>query len=156
MAKFAKIMSVACAISILGTGIAQAQDADRAVTARKSLMQLYAHYLGTLGGMAKGEVDYDAEVAGSVATSLASLSALDQSAMWPQGSDTDALGEKTAALPAIWTTYPAVVEKGKAFADAAQAMAAAAGTDLASLQAAMKDLGGSCGGCHKEFRLKRD
>ena len=101
-------------------------------------------------------MDYDAGKASAAAASLAALSGVDQSAMWPQGSDTDALGEDTAALPAIWATYPAITEKGKAFADAAAAMNDAAGTDLASLQAAMGALGKSCGDCHKDFRLKRD
>jgi len=156
MSKFAKVATIACALSIACVGTVQAQDADRAVKARQSLMQLYAHYLGTLGGMAKGEIEYNAEAAGTAATSLAALASVDQSAMWPQGSDTEALGEKTAALPAIWTTYPAVVEKGQAFGQAAQAMAEVAGNDLDSLKAAMGDLGASCGGCHKEFRLKRD
>ncbi len=156
MAKLAKMMGIACAVSVLFGGVAEAQDAERSVKARQALMQLYAHYLGTLGGMAKGSIDYDAEVAGKVAASLASLSVVDQSAMWPQGSDTEALGDKTAALPAIWTTFPAIMEKSQAFTDAAQNMADAAGKDLASLQAAMGSLGGTCGACHKDFRLKRN
>lgn len=156
MKTFKKLAAAACILSTLGVGVAQAQDVEKAVKARQSLMQLYAHYLGTLGGMAKGSVDYNAETAGNAAASLASLAKVDQSAMWPQGSDTDALGDATAALPAIWTTFPAITEKGAAFAAAADKMAAAAGTDLASLQAAMGELGGTCGACHKDYRLKRE
>ncbi len=137
---------------VIFSGGASAQDAEGAVKARKALMQVYSHYLGTLGGMAKGEIEYDAEAAGAAAASLAALSGLDQSNLWPQGSDNVALGEATRALPAIWTTYPAVTESGEAFGKAAAAMAEVAGTDLASLQAAMKDLGASCGGCHKSYR----
>ena len=40
-----------------------------------------------------------------------------------------------------------------AFTAAAEAMSAAAGTDLASLQGAMEGLGGACGACHKAFRV---
>ena len=156
MAKFSKLVTAVCVVSTLGIGVAYAQDVDKAVKARKSVMQLYAHYLGKLGGMAKGNVEYNSEAASAAANSLAMLAKLDQSAMWPQGSDTDALGEATAALPAIWTTFPAITEKGAAFGAAADKMAAAAGTDLASLQAVMGELGGACGACHKDFRLKRD
>jgi len=151
-----------CRSVLVATGVAAfaggafAQDAEKAVEARQSLMQLYSHYLGTLGGMAKGDVDYDAEAASAAANSLLALSTLSQANLWPQGSDTEALGEKTRALSDIWTTYPAIAEKGEAFANAAAAMADAAGTDLASLQGAMKDLGGSCSGCHKPYRQAKN
>lgn len=131
---------------------AVAQNAERAVKARKAAMQLYAHYLGQLGAMAKGEVEYDAEKAGSMAASLAAVTSLDQSAMWPQGSDNGVLGDETGALPNIWTTFPAIVEKSTALTNATAAMKDAAGQDLASLQAAMGPVGGACGACHKEFR----
>ena len=149
-----KIMKLGLAALVaLSAGAAAAQDMDRAVKARKSLMTLYAHYLGTLGGMAKGEIAYDSAGAASAAASLAALSTADQSAMWPQGSDNAALGmDKTEALPVIWTTYPAITEKAKALAEAAANLSAVAGNDLAALQGAMGPVGASCGGCHKEFR----
>ena len=127
-----------------------------AVKARVSLMNVYAHYLGTLGAMAKGEMEYDAAKADGAAKSLAALSRLDQSAMWPQGTSTDELGAETRALPVIWTSYPAITEKGKAFGAAAAAMAEAAGTDLASLRGAIGAVGQSCGGCHKEYRQPKE
>ena len=89
-------------------------------------MKLYSFYLGQLGAMAKGEADYDAAVATNAAASLNALANLDGSKMWPPGSDNATLGEATRALPAIWATYPAVVEKSKAFKTAAAAMADAA------------------------------
>ena len=148
------VLSTACA-AVLGSA-AIAQDASKAIEARQSVMKLYSHYLGKLGGMAKGNIEYDAESASNAAASLAALASLDQSAMWPQGSDMETLGlDTTAALASIWTTYPAVAEKGEALSTAAAAMVDAAGTDLASLQAAMGAVGQSCSGCHKEFRQKR-
>ena len=155
-----KISSLLCATVLsFGTamsGIAQAEDFDGAIKARKSLMQLYAHYLGTLGGMAKGEVEYNAEQASAAANSLVAMMSADQTFMWPPGSDTEALGDKTAALAVGWTSFPAILEKGEASLTAAKAMADVAGTDLASLQGAMGQLGKSCGGCHKEYRLKKE
>lgn len=153
--KKATFAGVALGLLMAG-GALVAQEHNGAVKARQSVMQLYAHYLGQLGAMAKGEVDYDAEKAWAVAASLAAVTRLDQSAMWPQGSDNAALGEMTAALPAIWNTYPAIVEKGQALSAAAAEMENAATTDLAALQGAMKALGGACGGCHKSFRQSKD
>lgn len=152
MAILMKRWALAILSVVIFSSASSAQDVEGAVKARQGLMQVYAHYLGTLGAMAKGEVDYNAEAAGAAAASLAALTNLDQSNLWPQGSDNEALGDKTRALPALWTTWPAVAESGKAYRDAVAAMADAAGTDLASLQGAMKDLGGSCGGCHKLYR----
>ena len=130
------------------------QATEGAIKARQSLMQLYAFNLGALGAMAKGAVPYDAEAASSSAANLLALSSMSQAGMWPQGSDIGSYPD-SAALPEIWSKYPDVVEKGKAFGAAAAAMDAAAGTDLASLQGAMKELGGACGACHKAYRQKK-
>ena len=130
----------------------EAADKDPGVKARQALMQLYAHYIGQLGAMAKGAAPYDAAKASAAANSLAALSDVSQAAMWAPGTDNGALGDQTRALPAIWSTYPAVAEKGKAFDEAAANMAAVAGDGLDAVRGAIGPLGASCGGCHKEFR----
>lgn len=127
---------------------------EGAIKARQSMMQLYAFNLGALGAMAKTAVPYDAEVASAHAGNLLALSNLSQNGLWPQGSDVGSYPD-TAALSDIWSMYPDILEKDKAFDAAAAAMNEAAGTDLASLQGAMKALGGSCGACHKVYRQKK-
>ena len=133
-----------------------AQDVEKSVAARQAQMKLYAFYIGQLGAMAKGAVDYDAEAAGKAAASLNALAGLDGSKMWPPASSNAELGDATRALPAIWSTYPAVVEKSKEFKSAAAAMADAAGGGLEALQGAMGPLGKSCGGCHEDFRQPKE
>ncbi len=125
---------------------------ESAIKARKALMQLRAFNIGQLGAMAKGAVDYNAEAAQAAADNLVATTTINQMAMWPQGTDNVAMAGKTGALPELWATFPAVFEKDKAFVEAATAMAAVAGTDLASLQGAMGTLGGGCGGCHKLYK----
>jgi len=151
--KIAARLGLACVViaGIAGTAVAD-EHFSGALKARKATMQLYSHYLGQLGAMAKGETPYDAAKAQAAADSLMAVNGIDQSAMWPQGSDNGALGDQTRALPEIWTTYPAIVEKGEAMSAAIAVMASAAGTDLASLQGAIGGLGAGCGGCHKPFR----
>lgn len=122
-----------------------------AVKARKQVMGLYAFHLGTLGAMAQGKMDYDAELATKAASNLAALTSLDQSMMWPAGTDSGSM-EGTRAKADIWSNFPDVAAKGAALADASMAMKEAAGGGLESLQAAMGPLGGSCGGCHKPYR----
>jgi cytochrome c556 len=145
-----RIVATVLAMGLAGSAYADGH-IESAIKARQGQMQLYAHYLGILGGMAKGQVDYDAAAASAAANNLKAVATLDAGSLWPQGSDMDSV-EGTRAKAEIWTTFPAVVEKSTAMADAATAMAAAAGTDLASLQAAMGPVGGSCGSCHKAYR----
>lgn len=152
--------TTAMALTILaagGTALADNHGKNPAVKARQALMQVYSHYIGTLGAMAKGNIEYDAEKAAAAAKSLHVISTeADQSGMWPAETSNAELGDQTRALPAIWSTYPAVMEKSKAMNEATAAMVEAAGVDLDSLRGAMKPLGDSCGGCHKDFRQPKD
>ncbi|QIE55503.1 cytochrome c [Pikeienuella piscinae] len=145
------------AVVALGAGAAMAQDVSKAVSARQSLMKLNAHYIGQLGAMAKGEVEYDSEQAKAAAESLAAVAALDQGAMWPAGSDSDTLGEEaTEALPVIWTSYPAITENIDALADATANLAAVAGDGLEALRGGIGPVGKACGACHKEYRVPKN
>ncbi|MDU8929704.1 cytochrome c [Alisedimentitalea sp. MJ-SS2] len=128
-----------------------------AIKARQAQMQLYAFNIGLLGGMAKGEIEYNADAASKAAANLAALSRLDQSRSWPMGSDNAKMGaETTAALPAIWAEGSDIMSKGMALGEAAAAMEQAAGGGLDALRGAIGPLGNSCGGCHKSYRQSDD
>uniref|UniRef100_UPI003B516F48 c-type cytochrome n=1 Tax=Roseovarius indicus TaxID=540747 RepID=UPI003B516F48 len=146
------------AAGIVATHAISQESTDKAiqaaVKARQSQMTLYAFNIGLLGSMAKGEVEYDAEAATAAATNLASLSKLDQSRLWPQGSDSETLGsDTTEALPAIWAEGSDIGDKAMALISAADDMQAAAGDGLDALRGAIGPVGKSCGGCHEDFRL---
>ncbi|MBL4726552.1 MAG: cytochrome c [Rhizobiaceae bacterium] len=149
------VFALCASICVSGTAIAAESPIEKAVKARKAVMQLYSFNLGQLGAMAKGTVEYNADVASAAANNLLALASMNQAAIWPQGSDNGSLGEITRAKPEIWSTYPAIVEKSKALMTGVTNMAAMAGKDLASLKGAMGGLGGACGGCHKAFRIKK-
>ena len=151
------LSSVAVAASLAGSvAFSDANQSEAslkaAVTARQSQMKLYAFNIGLLGGMAKGEIEYDAAAASAAAGNLAALTRTNQSRMWPMGSDNGALGDATRALPAIWQEGSTTMAKGMAFGEAAAAMEAAAGQGLDELRAAIGPLGGACTACHKEYR----
>ena len=149
--------ALAMALAVFtGSGMASAQeDHSAAVKARQAHMQLNGFFMGQLAAIAKGQVPYDAAQATGVVNSMLALNTMDVGAMWPPGSDNQALPGKTRALPEIWTTFPAVVEKGDALTKALEAMVVAAGTDLASLQGAFGAVGAGCGGCHRSFRAEK-
>ncbi|HEY9021611.1 MAG: cytochrome c [Paracoccaceae bacterium] len=156
MFKGMTVVGTVLGLAILA-GAASGQDAAQkaladATKARQAQMQLYAFNLGLLGGMAKGEVPYDATAASAAAGNLASLAQLDQSRLWPEGSDEMGV-EGSKVMAELWQNMPDVMSKGADLVTAATAMEVAAGTDLASLQAAMGPLGGACGACHKAYRV---
>ena len=134
---------------------ATAQNINWAVDARKSVMVLRAHYMGLLGGMAKGQIEYDAAKASAAANSLHALSTIDQSRMWPQGSSTEELGDATRALPKIWESPDDFKAKWGDFLSAAETLAAEAGKGADAMAAAFKAVGKSCGGCHKPYRAPK-
>ncbi|MDJ0628242.1 MAG: cytochrome c [Rhodobacter sp.] len=147
------ILGAAAAIFAGGIAIAGGHGGNPAVKARKAHMQLYAHNLGILGGMAKGEVEFNAETAELAAGNLATLASMNQMTYWPPGTSTAELGEETRALPVGWesASMDDVIGKAGALAEAAVAMQAAAGS-LEGVQANIGAVGGACGACHKVYR----
>lgn len=133
-----------------------ANDFDKELKARQSLMQVYTYNIGILGAMAKGEMPYDPEIAQVAADNLYAAVSMKNPTMWPKGSDRATLGEKTRAKSEIWSTYPEVADKGQAMQDAAAQMASVAGAGLDGVRANMKQLGDGCTGCHEPFRVPKD
>ncbi len=150
-----KILAIAAlsAAAVTGTVIADGHaspEIAKAIKDRQAHMKGYGASLGVLGDMAKGAKPYDAAMAQEAADKLAMLASTDQSAFWPVGSDTSIKGSR--ALPLIWQEPEKVQKIESDLADAANAMKAVAGNDLASLQGAMGPIGASCGACHKTYR----
>ena len=125
---------------------------EKAIKARKAQMTLLSWNLGTLGAMAKGTTEYNAEAATAAANNLVAVATLNADGFWPQGTDSTAMPGKTRAKKEAWDTYPDVVKKHEAMVAAAQDLAAAAGGGLEGLKAAVGATGKTCGGCHKPFR----
>lgn len=154
-----KISNLALVSAVVGTfaaGIAMGDGhAADVVKQRNDVMEALSKNLKTLGDMAKGEQAYDAAVAAEAATLLVAAAQIDPDTLYIDGTST-AEFEKTRAKPEIWDNLEDVKAKSAALADAAVAMEAAAGVDLASLQAAMGPLGQSCGSCHKVYRAPKN
>lgn len=142
------------ATAVLGAAHLDKKGLEDAVKARQSHMQLYAFNLGLLGGMAKGEIEYDASAAEGAAANLAALAALDQGRYWPEGTETGAM--ETRALPEIWSKMEEFDTATDGLIQATMTLEEAAGTDLESLQAGLGDVGKACGACHKPFRKPED
>lgn len=148
----------ACLVgSTMLCSVAQAEGPhDKAIKARQAMFQLYSFSAGVLGAMAKGEMDYNAELAQEMADNLNAAANLGQSAFWPAGSDnSNPENMKTRALPKIWETFPAIGENAQELKDAVAVLAAEAGNGADALRSSMGAVGKSCKGCHDEYRAKK-
>ncbi|HKJ16910.1 MAG TPA: cytochrome c [Xanthomonadales bacterium] len=128
------------------------------IEARQSLMKVNRFYLGLLGGMARGNIPYDAELASNAADNMLAINRMKNGAMWPAGSDLSAEGYEgvSYAKPELWANYDEIREKGQALTEALETMAAVAGDGLEAVQANVGAIGNGCKGCHEIARVKRD
>ena len=133
--------------------IAGGHGGNPAVKARQSHMQLYQHNLAVLGGMAQGEIEYDAEAAQIHADNLLAVASLDERGYWTEGTAAGEV-EGSRALPAIWEDMAGFEEDKADMITAASAMAEAAGTGLEAVQANIRAVGQACGACHQGYRQR--
>lgn len=134
--------------------MATAGPAEDTVKARRAYFSLVGANMGALAGMAKGEVEYDAATAEAHAKNMALLASYNGAHLFMAGtSNEDVLGE-TRALPKIWTDIDGFRAKFGDFAKAVDALQSQAGAGRAALGPALGQLGGTCKGCHDNYRAK--
>ena len=146
---------------VLFTGLALVLGAGYALTAfsqakpevlvkqRQAVMTLQGKYIGPLVGMVKG-APYDANV---VARNAAFLDALSQ--MPWDGFAESTKGQKSAALPAIWSDPAKFKQAQDQLRTAVGALVTASnGGNEGAVKAAVGDVGKACGNCHDNFREK--
>ncbi|MEZ5740968.1 MAG: cytochrome c [Burkholderiaceae bacterium] len=126
------------------------------IVARQAVMQVSKFNLGVLAAMVKGERPYDAKLAALSAKNVHLASMVDQSAMWPKGSDAanPALTVKTTADPKIWDSFPKLGELGGNFEKTSAKLEQVAGNGVDALKGAVGEVGKACKACHDDFRVK--
>jgi len=155
MHSFARWILVVTGLS-LAFAVSAAEDPnEKAIGARQAVMKLQSWYAGPLFGMAKGDLEYDADMAKAYAAALSTMATIEGGAMWPPGTDNGAYAGKTRALPEIWTTWPEAGEKANALSEATAALAGVAGDGLDALRSKIGAVGQACKGCHDDFRAKK-
>ena len=150
-----RILTIAVCFAAAASTASVAQDVDGAIKARKAHMQLYSHHLGVLGAMAKGETDYNAELAAAVAGDMAKLTSMMQASYWPPNSDNTA-AENTRLLPAAWENMDDILKISQDLGAASANLAAVAGDGLDALRGAMQPGGATCVACHKPYSGPRN
>jgi len=122
------------------------------VKQRQAAMTLQGKYFGPMAGMAQGKVPYNADTVAFNSALLDSLSRMP----W-DGFAESTKGEKSAALPAVWSDPAKFKTAIDNFQNAVQALVKVSrGGDEAAQKAAIGGLGKTCGGCHQDFRQKQN
>lgn len=152
---FKKFSAIGLSVALIASaGIAASHSekaANDAVNARHAQMQLIAYHTGILGSMAKGERDYDAEMARVAATNLHHAAGFDPASLWLEGTAQGTV-EGSRAKAEIWSDMDGFTEALEGLQNASAEMVDAAGTDLESLRAGMGAVGKACGACHDKYR----
>ena len=142
--KFATNALAAGLALIAGIAFAEVEATDPLVIAQKNLMKSFGGAAKTLGGMASGEVAFDATAAEAAKAVLLAGSAEISIKFATAGND-----PASKAKPEIWTGWDDFVAKAKGLGDAAAAL------DVASVEgvkAGMAAVGGACKACHTANR----
>ena len=115
---------------------------------RQNVMKSIGSNIGNIAMVAKGEVSFIGNAAMNARAIRDGLGAA--ATLFPEAGE-------TRALPSIWqdnAKFVAALEKSQ---QAADAMIAAAETgDIGEVRKAIGALGKSCGGCHEDFRKKKE
>ena len=144
-----KMIKIAAIGVILAAGAAFAEGTatDSEAMKRESVMKEIGKNMGILGGMAKGEVAYDATAADAAKAAILLNSSIIHSAFEAPGGE-DPTSE---AKPEIWTSWDDFVKD----ADALTAAVTAADVSSAeAIGASLGSIGGTCKECHGEYRVK--
>jgi|TARA_R110002094_G_scaffold6586_9_gene15741 cytochrome c556 len=142
--------------AVLFTGVAMAHDhstGNAEADLRIAEMKKLGANMGAISKFAKGEVAYSDALIGN-AKEVAAIAA-NMDTLFPEGSGV----EESRAKPEIWNAeYKDAFEKDIAEFKAAsdKLVVAVEGGDAATIGAALKETGASCGACHKQFRKPKD
>ena len=122
------------------------------IETRQTIMKSVGAAAKVSGGMAKGEIAFNPDVA---MAALATFAAAGRSfpSFFPEGSET---GGNTEAKATIWEDMEGFIAASTAFAGDAGAAIAAKPADLDAFRAAFGSVAENCKSCHEDYRVSRN
>jgi cytochrome c556 len=142
------LAAVAVAVTVGATAVVAQQNP---ITARKALMKENGNQAKVGAAMAKGEAPFDLAKAKEIFATV-EKAANTMPGLFPDNSKT---GKDTEASPKIWqNTADFKAKFAKIGADAKAAQTSV--KDLDSFKTAFGGIGKQCGGCHQEYRVKKN
>lgn len=118
---------------------------------RQAVFKLLGFHMGPIGAMARGQMDFDADLAKRNAERIAVLGTIIPDVF---ASDTREFDVVTRALDKIWDNKADFEAHAAELVKQAQAFAEAASSgDRATTLGALRPLGSACGDCHDDYRF---
>lgn len=153
---FAYAIVVLSAATMIGASAQEAPTAEQlaqsATETRQAVFKLLGYNMSSISGMARGTVEFDAQIAERNARRIAALAP-----MIPElfaARDTRAFDVETEALPIIWDQMTEFNAKANELLTAANTFAdIAQGGDRNAILGGLRAFGGTCGNCHDTFRV---
>lgn len=144
-----RYLSVATLLAVGATvAYAQAPTGAAAIADRKAAMKAIAGANKTVNDMNKGDVPFDAAKAKAAFATMEQNFAKSKT-LYPADSKT---GGETAAQPAVWEKTADFMGKLDSAIAVVKAAAAGSATE-AAFKEQVKNVGATCGGCHKDYRV---
>jgi len=144
-----KIAIAAITTSVIaGTALAQFARPDAAIKYRKATMTVMGTHFARIGAVAKGEVPFNKDEVAKNAAIVNTMASLPWQAFGPgtEGGD---------ALPAVWSDESKFKSAQEKLISAAASLNSAANSgDLEAVKKATAAVGGTCKGCHDDFKKK--
>lgn len=122
------------------------------IETRQTIMQSVGAAAKISGGMVKGEIDFNPDIAMAALTTFAAAGHSFPT-FFPEGSET---GDDTEAKASIWEDMDGFIAASSDFADDASAAVAAEPADLDAFKAAFGSVAENCKACHEEYRVSRN
>ena len=126
--------------------------AQVAVDTRQGLLKVIGYYIGPMVGMARGQIDYDADLVAANAEKMGKLTAMipDLFKM-----DTSGSGVASDSLNGIWDNSEDFNNKAAVASQRAFELADAAKEGKTAFMQAFGAAGGACKSCHDDYRKKQ-
>ncbi|SMH35883.1 c-type cytochrome [Azospirillum agricola] len=149
-------LAAACVSGLLFAafgGTAGAADPAEQVKDRQQTMKKLGGGMGAVAKFVKNE-GATAEDAAKGADAVLAVAKMDPKAIFPEGT---AVGvSDSAAKPELWASWSTAQERWSAMRPAAEKLEAAIkGGDRAQIAQALGATSKTCGGCHEDFRVKK-
>ena len=154
--KFQKLVLASLVIVLsISANTWSAEDQERAQTAidmRQGLLKVVGYYIGPMAGMARGQLDYDADLVSKNVEKMAQLTAMipDLFKM-----DTSQSTLESDSLSTIWENTQDFNEKAVIVSERANALAKAAKQGKGEFMKAFGATGAACKSCHDDYRQKQ-
>ena len=147
------ILTAAALAAVPLASLAQDDPVAQAVEARHGFYQMLAINMGTLSGMAKGEIAYDEAAASRAAANIEALTQYDLPSLFIEGSSS-ADADDSAAKPDIWNNPDEFGTKFAGLQEAATGVSGAVKGGAENVGPVVGKLGEACKACHDVFREK--